>query len=705
MRYYTDYIYHTPNILGKRKKIDNTIYTFDIETTSYIILNNKIYPGIFYDTLSNDEKELCEKKACMYEWTFSINQDVFYGRTWKEFISFIDYLEDIVPEKKIIFVHNLSFEFQFFKSYFDFDDVMARKAHKVMRAILKDYNIEFRCTYYMSNCGLDRLAELYNLPIKKLKGELDYTKLRHSETKLTNKELEYCEHDCLVVYWYIVEELKTYERVDKIPLTSTGHVRRELKEEVQFNKYYKEIVKKSVNINPHIYNLLIQSFMGGFTHANWIYTNEIIKNVVSFDLVSSYPFVMVSQKYPMTEFKPCKINNKEDMKEFFAYIVVVKFKNLKSKYFTSYISSSKCRNLKGARYDNGRIISAEECEMTLTDIDFKLILNMYNCEYEIIESYYSLYKYLPKKFINFILEKYVNKTQFKGIVGKELQYIKEKNKFNSLYGMTVTNTIRDEVEFKDDLKEWQTTSLNNEEIEEMLKEEKSKGFLSFSWGVWVTAYARNNLLRNVIQLDDYAIYCDTDSIKLKEGFNIDIINNYNKFVENKIKHVSEELNIPIEKFAPEDKKGKKRMLGVFDKDAEYLEFITQGAKKYAFIENVAIEDINENMKILEIDKDKKVAKCMGITVAGVPKKGVNCMNSLSDFKDNLIFDFAHTNKNLLFYCENQKEIIMTDCKGKKAKVSDISGCCLLPNTYNLNKSLDYAELINDKSSNRAIYIE
>ena len=705
MKYFTEYICHRKKIVGKRKKVDNNIYTFDIETTSYVVLDNKIYSGIEYDNFTEEEKEKCEKKACMYEWTFSINDDVFYGRKWEEFIFFLREIENVVPEKKIIFVHNLAFEFQFFKSYFNFDDVMARKAHKVMKAILTDFNIEFRCSYFMSNCGLDRLAELYNLHIKKLKGDLDYTKLRHSETILTKKELEYCEHDCLVVYYYILEELKTYERVDRIPLTSTGHVRRELKEQVQFDNYYKSIVNTAISINPHIYNLLCQSFMGGFTHANYIYTDEIIKNVVSYDFTSSYPYVMISEKYPMTEFKKASIQRKEDMKKFFAYVFVVKFKNVKSRYFTSYISSSKCRNLKKAKYDNGRIIEAEEFEMTLTDIDFKLILDMYECEYEIVESYYSIYKYLPKKFINFILEKYVNKTQFKGVVGKELQYIKEKNKFNSLYGMTVTNTIKDKVEFKNENKEWFTTSLSNEEIEDALKEEKSKSFLCFSWGVWVTAYARNNLLRNVIQLDDYAIYCDTDSIKLKEGFNQEVIENYNKSVEEKIKKVSDELSIPYEKYAPLDKKEKSHLLGVFDEDAKYLEFITQGAKKYAFIEEIPIENINENLKVLEIDNNKKVAKCMGITVAGVPKKGVNCLNSLEDFKDNLVFDFKNTNKNLLFYTENQEEIIMTDYKGKKAKVTDKSGCCLLPNTYNLKKSLDYAELISDNSSNRAIYKE
>jgi hypothetical protein len=90
--------------------------------------------------------------------------------------------------------------------------------------------------------------------------------------------------------------------------------------------------------------------------------------------------------------------------------------------------------LSGAKYDNGRVMEAKELEIILTDVDFYFILDTHSFDsYEIKESYYSLYNYLPKKFINFILDKYVLKTKYKGVVGKELEYQKEKGKFNALY--------------------------------------------------------------------------------------------------------------------------------------------------------------------------------------------------------------------------------------------------------------------------------
>ena len=188
---------------------------------------------------------------------------------------------------------------------------------------------------------------------------------------------------------------------------------------------------------------------------------------------------MVSEKYPMSQFKKCNIKRAENMLTRFAYLLVVKFKNIKSKYYNNFISFSKCRSIKNGRYDNGRVVSADELTITLTDIDFKIILESYSGTYEILESYCSLYKYLPKTFIDFILEKYVVKTKLKNVEGSEVNYALAKNSFNSLYGMTVTNNIKDEAIF--DKGEWRTRKLDNIEILTQLANEKSKGFLSFSW--------------------------------------------------------------------------------------------------------------------------------------------------------------------------------------------------------------------------------
>lgn len=685
MLYWNKYngVGHEPNIKGKRKFYDTNIYTFDIETSSYYILNGKVYPAIKYDELGDKEKQRAIKRSHMYIWMFSINDIVYYGRTWNELKLFLKRLDDHIGDTKYVFIHNLAFEFQYLKSNFHFDEVSARKSHKVISAIMRDYNIILKCSYMMSNVALKYLPKMFSLPVEKKVGDLDYSLIRNPNTPMSEKELGYCEYDCLVLYHYILKELEVYEDVKHIPSTNTGKVRRELQNLTRTNFKYRRIVKKAINTNPHIYNLLCDAFLGGYTHANWIYADSVLENVDSYDIASSYPYVLVTQKYPNSEFRPCKIKKREEMSKRLAYLLVVRFKNVKCKYYNNFISASKCRNLRGAKYDNGRLISASEFEMTLTDIDFYFYLDTYDLEYEILECYYSSMSYLPKTLIEFILDKYVGKTELKGIPEREMEYGRIKGMYNSIYGMSVTNNIRDDVIYDDATGTWEEVPLDNDTIIKKLGSEKKKAFLSFAYGVWVTAYARDNLLRRVIANDDYVVYCDTDSCKLVDGYDKKVFEDYNKSVEDRINFVCKILKLDVRKYAPSDIKGNKHMMGLFEKECNYKEFITQGAKKYAYI----------------ID-DK-----IHITVAGVPKAGAKALKSLDDFRDDFIFNYKDTNKNLVMYTEEQSPVEVMDYLGLTYLVTDRSGCCILPNTYKLSKSLDYANLISDDSSARARFKE
>ena len=133
-------------------------------------------------------------------------------------------------------------------------------------------------------------------------------------------------------------------------------------------------------------------------------------------------------------------------------------------------------------------------------------------------------------------------------------------------------------------------------------------------------------------------YCDTDSIKVCEGFDENVIEQYNEKVKSIVNYTSKALNIPLEKFAPLDVYGKSHMLGLFEKDAYYQKFVTQGAKKYAY----------------QIDGK------IHITVSGVPKKGANALKVLENFKDNFIFKHEDTGKNTLQYNDNQIPYIIRD---------------------------------------------
>lgn len=128
---------------GTKKKIGykNVLCSFDIETTRL--------PEI--------------EQAFMYIWQFAIyfleddEIDVIIGRTWDEFNMLLENLSNDDNEAKyLIFVHNLSYEFQFLRSIHTFnpDEVFAVKSRKILKCEMSK-RFELRCSYLQTNMSLD----------------------------------------------------------------------------------------------------------------------------------------------------------------------------------------------------------------------------------------------------------------------------------------------------------------------------------------------------------------------------------------------------------------------------------------------------------------------------------------------------------------------------------------------------------------------
>src|SRR5699024_4452048 len=161
--------------------------------------------------------------------------------------------------------------------------------------------------------SLEKTAEnLVNHKIEKQVGSLDYSKVRTDKTKLSDRELSYCESDIRIVVYYIREQIKEYGDITKIPLTNTGRVRTFVRNKCYFTntnhrkssgKKYANFSKliKSLTLTYSEYVILKQCFMGGFTHANANKEGLLLENVGSFDFTSSYPTVMVAEKFPMSK--------------------------------------------------------------------------------------------------------------------------------------------------------------------------------------------------------------------------------------------------------------------------------------------------------------------------------------------------------------------------------------------------------------------
>lgn len=551
---------------GKHKMYQRHPMTFDIETSRIPKDNEGHY------------------EAFMYIWQVCIEGNVVFGRRWEELQKFMQKVVDAYKlsegERVVVYVHNLSFEFQFIKDFFNFVDVFAMASRTILTA--KTAHLEFRCSYKLSNMSLAKFIE--NTPnTLHYKGvdDLDYSTVRTPDTPLTDVELGYCFNDVKGLYECVMELLKE-DNIATIPLTSTGYVRRDCRHAMNKNKNNRKMFLRS-RLTLLQYKLLRECFRGGNTAGDRYLTNLILKNVGSYDLSSSYPFQMIARDYPLGKWNYGVIRNLETLEEYnrkYCTIARYTFKNirLREEKPIPYIPQSKCLALGDDReIYNGRILHADFLTISMTNIDFDIVKEQYEYdEIAVEEFHYSRKGLLPKELRDTIMYYFEKKSKLKGDEEHYYEYMKSKNKLNSIYGMTVTNILNTEIEYHDG--EYTEKKMTEEEMEEALDKyyKNHRSFLNYSWGVFVTAYARRELEDglNIAGLD--TIYCDTDSVKY--------IGDHDKEFEAYNERLNREcMQKGVVNYA--EVNGKRYYMGIFDKEHGYDEFITLGAKKYAFIQN------------------------------------------------------------------------------------------------------------------------
>lgn len=387
------------------------------------------------------------EQSVMYIWQMQIEDTTIIGRYWHEFFGI---LEDIAKQIRgkhwlILFVHNLSYEFQFLKGLYRFepDEVFCMDSRRILKCDMFDC-IEFRCSYLLSNMSLAQF--LKRMQVEDQKGtDFDYSKIRYPWTPLSEDEMLYCINDVRGLVEAIHRLMaRDGDTLASLPMTSTGYVRRDMKKSMRYGYNAKQL--KEMLPGVEVYQILREAFRGGNTMANRYYADEIVEDVDSYDKVSSYPSSLLTERYPMTPFRKEQASVSHFRKLLkngnFAMIGRFEFYGIRLKdrlIGCPYIPKDKCRDLRGFTNSNGRILNADHLEISLTDIDFQIILSMYDWEgMKIRDLWSSKYHMLPLAFRNVVMEYYRIKTELKGVPedSEEFQfYQKNKEKLNATYGM------------------------------------------------------------------------------------------------------------------------------------------------------------------------------------------------------------------------------------------------------------------------------
>lgn len=484
-----------------KKEWYNYPCSFDIETTTYRA-----------GQMGYDHPE-GRPAALPYLFQFNIYGYVIMCRYIEEACSIFNMLGASFigdrPRKLCCFIHNLSYEYGFFKDYWPLDhkNCFAIDIHHPVTLPLTT-GLVLRDSYKMTNMSLETLTKDWSIKYFKNKEIMDYSRQRAPWDSVDDQTLEYSALDVLSLSDAMQHFLSAHDTgVWTNSPTSTSFIRADFKKVIGLHskkrtpeqrRYFRTLRK--CRLDTDMYNMLIRQARGGNTHANRAITGQLIgtpegSGVVHFDITSSYPAQMVCYpEYPITAWRPLDTDAAIDdimLLEGHGFCtlfdIVLINPRIKEGVTVPYLAVSKCRTLKGAtRYsDNGRYMEgAEMLETTIYGIEWRIIASQYDYDDTVVlRGYYAHKGYLPDILRRFVLDLYAKKTQLKGVAGKEIEYSLSKTYVNGVYGMSFTRPIREKCAFDEKgifLKEPEDIG------KELERYQNSSGyFLCYAWGAMV----------------------------------------------------------------------------------------------------------------------------------------------------------------------------------------------------------------------------
>ena len=610
---------------------------FDIETTNIIEKDEKNEKGVI--------KKHGKKHAYAYHMQMSIfswkRGMVYLARTWKE----VDILFKKVTEfygitetRRIIqWIANCSFEFTFMARRFTWSqnpfDFFAKEKRQPLLFTLAP-GLEFRECLSISGGSLAQLCKDYTYTQKKKDpvtgaSDLDYSKLRNSTTELDKTELGYVVSDVVPLAEWGAMIAERYMRDDEpcIPLTKTSIIRTEVKRSAKTLlkgriSDWKKLLIEAQPSYPVYLTWRKHLLRGGMVHGKEELVGVILgmqeppgPDVVedpdvyldAWDITSSYPSCMLTEKFP-TKFvgMPVNYQNEEQFDKIaldpnIAFIAKVTFYDLEATLGHSLESSEKPTMLLGAKLDNGRIKSAKECSVYLTNWDWLNYRDIYRwskCHVE--TAVWSETMWLPPYLTDCLKKHYIAKAKLKKEGKKDtVEYAISKQAVNSFFGLCIQGFATESWMYGDGV--WYV-----DEKEGAFDEEREKALLLQSWGIFTAAMARRHLIQVLARIErevgcDYphgiVAYGDTDSLKMLHDPRTDaIIEEYNEGVRQKLKERG--LTDP----AFDD-------LGCYAREEKYRRFACLGAKRYLY-------------EYWDEDKNDWVIKA---TIAGLPKLAIKAL--------------------------------------------------------------------------------
>lgn len=541
----------------------------------------------------------------------------------------------------VTYIHNAAYDLSylvgFFKAFLPGRSFTRRDGNKIYK--YSQGNLEWRCSYRLTNLALDKWAKQMNCSHSKLTGFYDYSKIIYQDTPLTEEEKAYAEEDVRIMEECLAKQLEMFgDNMYSIPSTATGYVRRDIRKSCLKNKFYRKDVLLNTKLSYRQFRYCLKAFAGGYTHCNRHYRDKLITGHIKHrDFKSHYPSILRDKKFPMgkpkTAFdflldkgKTMTIPEVLALSPQYTTVSVIGIRNIhvksdsismpflqESRLFIHSNDIMAGKPMKETMLrDNGRVLTYIGHKGDDKYIDGRRYIIVDNCTLRILweqynwEDYFVIHvtkfenDYLPEEVLAVVDKYFKDKTHYKKLerIAREKYgetsemalnatalLLCAKQLFNSISGCICTNPIKslDEDELDED------ESLT-ESYEKKLERyyDSYYSVLPYQWAMMITAYGRY-MLYECIKLIGYdkVLYADTDSLfYLSDDDTEAAIDLYNKMLRKDAHYI--------------DINGIKEYYSSFDEEPDLIAFKGLHSKCYGYVTEKKHELV--------------------LTIAGVPKR-------------------------------------------------------------------------------------
>ena len=462
--------------------------TFDINGKPFMITKGRklCMEPVFLDieTANNHAVDSHE----LITWITSIQvlwgDDYFFFRTPEELCEWYNkviydyrlFLSDELCPKLVTYCHNLNYEMSYLLPYFK--KYLPHPDEDFMSILqgLNDYLtydqgcLEWRCSLKLSNRSLYSWGVALNIPkeLQKRLGTYDYDAIYYQDDELDEQALAYDKYDVVSLQACWRKQCQIHgDNLATIPLTSTGYVRRTLRDNCLANPDFKRINFFECKLDGELYTAFNAAYAGGYTHNNRFFKNIIMECGKSYlfngrkipvnkichrDFKSFYPSILRTKTFPLgkwkmfynNDFGPITIDDilkwspeYTTMTRVRIYDCEIRDKNNSMPILQKSKLIFDKNDVVNIIEDNGRIIrmkandNSNGFEIYLDNVMLNQFKLQYTGKIEILKSWRSKNKPLPKEICQVIDEFFKGKSDKKNI----------EKRFKELYGETDDHTM------------------------------------------------------------------------------------------------------------------------------------------------------------------------------------------------------------------------------------------------------------------------